>query len=103
MGLSSKRHKETQQAKKGKYDGYLGTDEEDEGDLEDDSPDDYDDASDASSIMEGGFDDWEREEKIALQAAKRDDAEELALEARLKREKMEKKQRMAALAAKHSK
>lgn len=103
MGMSSKHPKEARQAKKSKYDDYLGTDEEDEAGLEDDSPGDYDNASDASSVMEGGFDDWEREERIALQAAKRDDAEELALEARLKREKMEKKQRMAALAAKHSK
>lgn len=77
---------------KGRYDGYA--DWSDLDDIEDEE-DDY--ASDASSDMEGGIWDVEQEEQLALKAAKKEDAEALAEEMRLKREKEEKKRKLLAL------
>ena len=82
-----------------KYDDYLGTDEED---VDDDDvvkeEDDY--ASDGSSDMEVGLADIDEEEAAALRKAKEDDAKELALESKLKREKEERRKRLEALANK---
>ncbi|KAH9879079.1 hypothetical protein J1614_002514 [Plenodomus biglobosus] len=77
---------------KGRYDGYADWDDLD--DLEDEE-DDY--ASDASSDMEGGVWDVEQEEQLALKAAKKEDAEALAEEMRLKREKDARKQKLMAM------
>lgn len=80
-----------------RYDEYLATDEEDEGD--EDMPDDgYE--SDASSDMEAGAFDVEEEESRALREARADDAREMALENKLKREKEERRRRLKALARK---
>ncbi|EFR02057.1 hypothetical protein MGYG_05060 [Nannizzia gypsea CBS 118893] len=73
---------------------YLGTDEEDEGDYGYEDEDDYSDESD----MEAGFLDVEQEEQAALRIAKQEDAEELRLEAAAKKEKMERKMKLNALA-----
>ncbi|KAF2626926.1 hypothetical protein BU25DRAFT_449083 [Macroventuria anomochaeta] len=78
---------------KGRYDGYA--DWSDLDDMKDDEEDDY--ASDVSSDMEGGMWDVEQEEQLALKAAKKEDAEALAEEMRLKREKEEKKRKLMAL------
>ncbi len=80
-----------------RYDEYLGTDEEDEGD-EDMVNDGYE--SDASSDMEAGAFDVEEEESKALREARADDAREMALENKLKREKEERRRRLEALARK---
>ncbi|KAJ4344066.1 hypothetical protein N0V95_006399 [Ascochyta clinopodiicola] len=77
---------------KGRYDGYA-----DWSDLDDMDDDEEDYASDASSDMEGGMWDVEQEEQLALKAAKKEDAEALAEEMRLKREKEEKKRKLMAL------
>ncbi|KAF9699649.1 hypothetical protein EKO04_002252 [Ascochyta lentis] len=77
---------------KGRYDGYA-----DWSDLDDMEDDEEDYASDASSDMEGGMWDVEQEEQLALKAAKKEDAEALAEEMRLKREKEEKKRKLMAL------
>ncbi|KAH9873779.1 hypothetical protein IAQ61_004406 [Plenodomus lingam] len=77
---------------KGRYDGYADWDELD--DLEDDE-EDYE--SDASSVMEGGIWDVEQEEQLALKVAKKEDAEALAEEMRLKREKDARKQKLLAM------
>jgi hypothetical protein len=76
-------------------DEYLGTDEEDEGDFYDDYDDYY---SDASSDMEAGYGDMEKEEFAALRAAQKEDEEDMRLEAEAKRAKMERKQKLTALA-----
>ncbi|KAI4677694.1 uncharacterized protein J4E84_009013 [Alternaria hordeiaustralica] len=83
---------------KGRYDGYADWDELSE--MEDEE-EDY--ASDASSDMEGGIWDVEEEEQIALKVAKKEDAEALAEENRLKREKEERKKKLMAMAAKAKK
>ncbi len=80
-----------------RYDEYLGTDEEDEGD-EDMVDDGYE--SDASSDMEAGAFDVEEEESRALREARADDAREMALENKLKREKEERRRKLEALARK---
>lgn len=77
---------------KGRYDGYADWDELDDMDGDED---DY--ASDASSDMEGGVWDVEEEEQLALKAAKKEDAEALAEEMRLKREKDERKRKLMAM------
>lgn len=77
---------------KGRYDGYAEWSDLD--DMEDDE-DDY--ASDGSSDMEGGMWDVEKEEQEALKMARKEDAEALAEEMRLKREKEEKKRKLLAL------
>ncbi|KAK2868079.1 hypothetical protein FQN49_003184 [Arthroderma sp. PD_2] len=75
---------------------YLATDEEDEGEYgyEDEDEDQYSDDSD----MEAGFLDVEQEEQAALRIAKREDEEELRLEMAAKKEKMERKMKLNALA-----
>ncbi|KAK2759111.1 hypothetical protein FQN54_003210 [Arachnomyces sp. PD_36] len=80
-------------------DEYLATDEEDEGDGY--GYDDYDDGySDESSDMEAGLMDVEEEEQGALKLAKREDELELQAEMAAKKEKLERKKRLAQLAAK---
>lgn len=74
------------------HDGYAEWDDLDD---MDDEEDDY--ASDASSDMEGGVWDVEQEEQLALKAAKKEDAEALAEETRLKREKDARKQKLMAM------
>lgn len=75
-----------------RYAGYANWSDLDE---MDDEEDDY--ASDGSSDMEGGIWDVEREEAEALKAAKREDAEALAEENALKREKEERRKKLAAM------
>lgn len=104
MGQAPKKSRDdTRQRYRNRSDQYLGTDEEDDEDGYgyDDDGDEY--YSDESSDMEGGFDDLEMEERVALKAAKDDDARELALENKLKREKEERKRKLAAMAKKHGK
>lgn len=106
MGTTSRRSevvKAGRPAKKPKkYDDYLGTDEDEDSDLMDgygeDEEDDY--GSDASSDMEAGAFDIDEEEQEALRTAKKEDAKELALENKLKREKEERKRKLALLANK---
>ncbi|PGH10784.1 hypothetical protein AJ79_05257 [Helicocarpus griseus UAMH5409] len=76
-------------------DEYLGTDEEDEGDFYDDGEGYY---SDESTDMEAGIMDVEEEEQRALRMAKLEDEKELQAEMAAKREKMERKKKLAALA-----
>ncbi|KAJ9615642.1 hypothetical protein H2200_001717 [Cladophialophora chaetospira] len=104
MGLSSGRT--TKPApKRRRQDEYLGTDEEDNSDDMDGYEDGEEDGfSDASSDMEAGLDDMDAEEQRALRVAREEDARELALETRLKREKEQKrKQALQELAAKRKK
>ncbi|EEA22227.1 hypothetical protein TMatcc_008336 [Talaromyces marneffei ATCC 18224] len=89
------KHKNAARRRAPRRDEYLGTDEEDEGDFYDDYDDYY---SDASSDMEAGYGDMEREEYAALRAAQREDEEDIRMEAEAKRAKMERKQKLAALA-----
>ncbi|KAF1946281.1 hypothetical protein EJ02DRAFT_336408, partial [Clathrospora elynae] len=77
---------------KGRFDGYADWDEL--SDMEDEE-DDY--ASDGSSDMEGGVWDVEQEEQMALKVAKKEDAEALAEEMRLKRDKDERKRKLLAM------
>ncbi|KAF2201760.1 hypothetical protein GQ43DRAFT_462900 [Delitschia confertaspora ATCC 74209] len=69
-------------ASRGKYNGYVSWDELDE---EEEEEEDYD--SDASSAMEAGIWAQEEEDRKALAAAKKEDAEALAEEERLRRQK----------------
>jgi len=95
-----KLQKEMRQKKPSKFDEYMGTDEEDEGDYDGyEGEDGYGDYSDESD-MEGGFGDVEAEERAAERAAREDDARELALETKLKKEKLERKKKLEAMAAK---
>lgn len=78
---------------KGRYDGYA-----DWSDLDDEEGEEEEGyASDASSDMEGGVWDVEEEETLALKVAKKEDAEALAEEMRLKREKEDRKRRLEAM------
>lgn len=70
----------------------------DEEDDEEEDPDDYE--SDASSDMEAAGWEVDEEEELAARVARKEDAEALAEENRLKREKLEKKRRLQALAKK---
>ena len=105
MGQAPKKSRNESKKKSGRNDDYLDTDDDEDDFIEDDGgygygrdePDYY---SDASSDMEGGFDDVEREERLALRAAMDDDQRELEDDLRRKREKQE---RLAALARKHRK
>ncbi|CAI7577823.1 unnamed protein product [Penicillium pancosmium] len=83
---------------KRRMDEYLGTDEEEEeGDY---GAGDYDDYySDSSEDMEAGFDDVNLEEKTALKIAQRDDEDELRMETLAKKAKLERQQKLAALAS----
>lgn len=82
-------------SKRARMNEYLATDEEDEGDF----ADDYDDYYSASSDMEAGYDDVEEEEAAALRAARKEDEEELRAELAAKQEKLERRKKLAALAA----
>ena len=63
----------------------------------DDAEDEDDIRSDASSDMEGGFDDMEEEETIALKAARKEDAEALAEEEAHRKEKLARQRRLEEL------
>jgi len=100
-GLASRHRSENgdetkvRRAKVPPRDEYLGTDEEDEGDFYGDDYNDY--YSDESSDMEGGFEDVEREEEVALKVAREEDEEDIKKEAAAKKEKMERKKKLVAL------
>ena len=81
-----------------RYDDYLGTDEDEVDD--DEVEDGGEDGSDASSVMEAGAFDIDEEERLALKKAKEDDANELAIENKLKRDKEERRKKLQALADK---
>jgi len=105
MGQAPKKPRNESRKKSGRNDDYLGTDDDEDDFIEDDGgygygQDEPEYYSDASSDMEGGFDDVEREERLALKAALHDDQRELEDDLRRKREKQE---RLAALARKHRK
>jgi hypothetical protein len=95
---SDPRHKSGKQPSR--YDEYLGTDEDDEGIESDAGEIDDGYGSAASSDMEAGAMDVEEEESKALREARADDAKELALENKMKREKEERRRRLQALANK---
>ncbi|ORY19413.1 hypothetical protein BCR34DRAFT_595380 [Clohesyomyces aquaticus] len=78
-------------ADRGRYGGYASCSDEEEEEEEEDY------ASDASSDMEGGIWDMEQEERRALEAAKKEDAEALREENELKRQKEERKKKLAAM------
>ncbi|RHZ56223.1 uncharacterized protein CDV56_108212 [Aspergillus thermomutatus] len=82
-------------SKRARMNEYLGTDEEDEGDFADGHDDYYSESSD----MEAGYDDVEEEEAAALKAARREDEEEWRAELAAKQEKLERRKKLAALAA----
>jgi SPT2 chromatin protein len=92
------RHKASKQPPR--YDEYLATDEEDEGDEIEMGGVDGGYGSDSSSDMEADAFDVEEEENRALREAKADDAREIALENKLKREKEERRRKLEALAKK---
>lgn len=73
-----------------RYDGYAEWSDIDD---EEDEEDDYNSESD----MEGGMWDVEQEEQLALKAARKEDAEALAEENELKRQKEERKRKLAAM------
>lgn len=102
MGSAPKRSRDDGlRRKSSKYDDYLGTDEEDEGEYGYDDEDEDHYGSDGSEDMEGGgFDELEREERMAERIAREEDAKELALEQKLKKEKLDRKQKLAMLAKK---
>ncbi|KAF2253553.1 hypothetical protein BU26DRAFT_515890 [Trematosphaeria pertusa] len=74
----------------GRYGGYASWSDEE---LEEEDYESEDDLSD----MEGGIWDVEQEEQAALKAAKQEDAEALAEEAELKRQKEERKRKLMAM------
>jgi hypothetical protein len=85
------RHRDDRRGSSGPRYAYVSEEEED-----DDEEDDY--ASDASSDMEAAVYEVDDEEEEAARIARREDAEALAEENRLKREKEEKRKRLAAMA-----
>lgn len=93
---SNRSSNDRRQHGKRRMDEYLGTDEEDEGDY-DDGYDDY--YSDSSADMEAGFDDVNQEEDTALKTARREDEEELRMEMAAKKLKLERQNKLAALAS----
>ena len=109
MGQTPKKSRqELERRKRSRYDDYLGTDEEEDDDDDghgygggnDFYSDEEDDGSDINDMEGGGIDALWEEERLAEQAGRAEDAREAALEAKLKREKLERKQKLAALAAK---
>lgn len=82
-------------ARRSRLDEYLATDEEDEGGDYFGGYDDY--YSDSSEDMEAGISDVEQEEALALRYAKKEDEEELKAEMAARREKLERKRRLAAV------
>lgn len=85
-----------------RYDSY-DDDEEDLMEEEEEDDDQADYASDASSDMEAAAFEVDEEEQMAAKIARKEDAEALAEENRLKKEKAEKKKRLMAMAAKAGK
>lgn len=77
---------------------YAYVSEEEEGEDEEEDEPDY--ASDASSDMEAAAFEVDEEEELATRIARREDAEALAEENRLKREKEAKRKKLAAMAKK---
>ncbi|KAL8813703.1 MAG: hypothetical protein Q9223_000459 [Gallowayella weberi] len=73
---------------------YESEDEEEEVDEEENG------YSDESDDMEAGFSDVEEEETAAAKAARKEDEEQLRIENQLKKEKEDRKKRLAAMAAK---
>ncbi|KAI4185701.1 MAG: hypothetical protein L6R41_003959 [Letrouitia leprolyta] len=67
---------------------------------EEDEIDEQEDYSDESEDMEAGFSDVEEEETAAMRAAKKEDEEQLRIENQLKKEKEDRKKKLAAMAAK---
>jgi protein SPT2 len=84
-----------------RYDSYDDEDDMLEDDEEEDDQPDY--ASDVSSDMEAAAFEVDEEEELATKIARKEDAEALAEENRLKREKAEKKKKLMAMAAKAGK
>ena len=90
--------------RKPRYDDYAATDEDELDDIEEDGEEEEDDyGSDASDDMEAGFTDVEQEETVAEKAARKEDEEQLRLEAKLKKEKTEAKKKMLEQLAKKAK
>jgi hypothetical protein len=75
------------------YNGYARWSDEDEELEDEEEEDDYESESD----MEGGIWDVEKEEKEALKAAKKEDAEAIAEEIALKRAKEERRKKLEAM------
>ncbi|KAL8943528.1 MAG: hypothetical protein Q9216_000986 [Gyalolechia sp. 2 TL-2023] len=73
---------------------YESEEEEDDIDEEDEV------CSDESDDMEAGFSDVEEEETAATRAARKEDEEQLRIETQLKKEKEDRKRKLAAMAAK---
>lgn len=94
---ANRKERSTSATKRSRMNEYLGTDEEDEGDIVDDYDDHY---SDESSDMEAGLDDMEEEEAAALAAAQLEDEQELRAELAAKKEKLDRRKKLAALASK---
>ncbi|KAL8768701.1 MAG: hypothetical protein Q9209_005119 [Squamulea sp. 1 TL-2023] len=67
---------------------------------EDEVDDEEDEFSDDSMCMEAGMSDVEKEETAATKAARKEDEEQLRIENELKKEKEDRKRRLAAMAAK---
>jgi hypothetical protein len=76
-----------------KYGGYASWSDLD--DAEEDEEEEYE--SDASSDMEGGFDDVEQEESLALRAARQEDQRALEEEEAHRKEKLARKRRLEEL------
>ena len=89
------RKAQSRASKRSRLDEYLGTDEEDEGEY----ADDYDDYFSESSDMEAGLDAMEEEEAAALAAARREDEEEWRAELAAKQQKLDRRKKLTALAA----
>ncbi|RAL03407.1 uncharacterized protein BO80DRAFT_500241 [Aspergillus ibericus CBS 121593] len=92
---SADRKAQSRASKRSRMDEYLGTDEEDEGEY----ADDYDDYYSESSDMEAGLDAMEEEEAAALAAARREDEEEWRAELAAKQQKLDRRKKLTALAA----
>ncbi|PYI05838.1 hypothetical protein BO78DRAFT_397690 [Aspergillus sclerotiicarbonarius CBS 121057] len=89
------RKAQSRAGKRSRMDEYLGTDEEDEGEY----ADEYDDYFSESSDMEAGLDAMEEEEAVALAAARREDEEEWRAELAAKQQKLDRRKKLTALAA----
>jgi hypothetical protein len=90
--------KPTGKEKGARYAGYADWDDLDDEEEElEEEEEGY--GSDVSSDMEAGAFDLDREEEMALKVARKEDAEALAEENRLKREKEERRRRLAKMAA----
>ncbi|EHK99281.1 hypothetical protein M7I_4846 [Glarea lozoyensis 74030] len=88
-------------SRRDRYDSYEDDEEDDMEEGEEDDQPDYE--SDVSSDMEAAAFEVDEEEEFATRIARKEDAEALAEENRLKREKAEKKKKLMAMAAKAGK